>query len=135
VVDDDETAHEIASEAFARLLARWSTPDNPLAYLYKIATNLVRDHWRRTRREREALIASAADQLGPPISNPGAAVDLRQLLEPLPEHQRAAVVLHYLAGFPLNDVAAIVGRPVGTVKSDLSLARERLRHGRMAIDE
>src|SRR5579875_2117981 len=29
LVDDDETAHEIASEAFTRLLARWSALDNP----------------------------------------------------------------------------------------------------------
>ena len=29
LVDDDDTAHEIASEAFTRLLARWSSLDNP----------------------------------------------------------------------------------------------------------
>ncbi len=42
LVDDDDTAHEIASEAFTRLLARWSGLDNPQSYLYMIATNLVR---------------------------------------------------------------------------------------------
>jgi RNA polymerase sigma-70 factor, ECF subfamily len=135
LVDDDETAHEIASEAFTRLMGRWSTPDNPLAYLYKIATNLVRDHWRRTRRERQVMLAVASDQLGSPSDNPGAEIDLRQMLEPLPEHQRTAVVLHYLAGFSLHDVAAILGRPVGTVKSDLSRAREQLRRGWMTTDE
>src|SRR5713226_6811793 len=41
LVDDDDTAHEIASEAFARLLGRWSRLDNPQSYLYMIATNLV----------------------------------------------------------------------------------------------
>src|ERR1700751_3625471 len=54
LVDDDETAHEIASEAFVRLLSRWKNPanlDNPQSYLFMIATNLVRDHWRRTERE------------------------------------------------------------------------------------
>ena len=52
LVDDDETAHEIASEAFTRLLARWSTLDNPQSYLYMIATNLVRNHRRKSGRER-----------------------------------------------------------------------------------
>src|SRR5262245_61268074 len=52
LVDDDDTAHEIAAEAFTRLMAHWSRPDDPHAYLYKIATNLVREHWRKTRRER-----------------------------------------------------------------------------------
>jgi RNA polymerase sigma-70 factor, ECF subfamily len=48
LVDDDDTAHEIASEAFTRLLARWSGLDNPQSYLYMIAANLVRHHWRRS---------------------------------------------------------------------------------------
>jgi RNA polymerase sigma-70 factor (ECF subfamily) len=54
-------------------------------------------------------------------------MNLRDLLEPLPQHQRIAVVLHYLAGMPIRDVALAVGRPEGTVKSDLYQARERLR--------
>ena len=57
LVDDDDTAHEIAAEAFTRLLARWSSLDNPQSYLYMIATNLVRDHWRKTGRERSAMRA------------------------------------------------------------------------------
>ena len=46
LVDDDETAHEIASEAFVRLLSRWTRVESPQSYLYMIATNLIRDHWR-----------------------------------------------------------------------------------------
>ena len=55
LVDDDETAHEIASEAFVRLLSRWTRVDSPQSYLYMIATNLVRDHWRKAERERRAI--------------------------------------------------------------------------------
>ena len=55
LVDDDDTAHEIASEAFVRLLARWTRVDSPQSYLYMIATNLIRDHWRKTERERRAI--------------------------------------------------------------------------------
>ena len=33
LVDDDETAHEIASEAFVRLLGRWTRVDSPQSYL------------------------------------------------------------------------------------------------------
>ena len=126
LVDDDDTAHEIASEAFTRLMAHWSRPEHPQAYLYKIATNLVRDHWRRTRRERLALrgLAAQGERLSP---GPDSAANLRAMLEPLPDHQRTAVLLHYLAGLPIHDVAVAVGRPEGTVKSDLHQARVRLR--------
>jgi RNA polymerase sigma-70 factor, ECF subfamily len=127
LVDDDDTAHEIASEAFTRLMSHWSQPEDPHAYLYKIAINLVRDHWRRTRRERATLRSIASRQRDERAAPPDSGMNLRELLEPLPQHQRIAVVLHYLAGMPIRDVALAVGRPEGTVKSDLHQARERLR--------
>ena len=46
LVNTDEDAHDIAAEAFARLLSRWSRVANPHGYLYMIAANLVSDHWR-----------------------------------------------------------------------------------------
>jgi hypothetical protein len=52
LVDDDDTAHDIASEAFVRLLARWTRVPSPQQYLYTIATGLVRDHRRKVKRER-----------------------------------------------------------------------------------
>src|SRR5580692_10769813 len=60
LVNDDDTAHEIASEAFVRLLARWTTVESPHSYLYMIATNLIRDHWRKTKRERRTLLSVTA---------------------------------------------------------------------------
>jgi DNA-directed RNA polymerase specialized sigma24 family protein len=44
LVDDDDIAHEIASEAFVRLLSRWTRVESPQSYLYMVATNLIRDH-------------------------------------------------------------------------------------------
>src|SRR5215469_5348212 len=70
LVDDDETAHEIAAEAFTRLLSRWSALDNPQSYLYMIATNLVRDHWRKTERERRALRTVTASADTDPVAHP-----------------------------------------------------------------
>jgi RNA polymerase sigma-70 factor (ECF subfamily) len=126
LVDDDETAHEIASEAFTRLLARWTGLDNPQSYLYMIATNLVRDHWRKTGRERRALqvMTASAGDIG---FNPAQDVDVRALIEGLPVKQRSAFLLHYYGGFGVREVASMLGRPEGTVKADLFHARARLR--------
>ena len=82
LVDDDETAHEIASEAFVRLLSKWTSPDkldNPQSYLYMIATNLVRDHWRKTERERRAMRSVSASADREPLSDPAQDVDVREL--------------------------------------------------------
>jgi RNA polymerase sigma-70 factor, ECF subfamily len=122
LLDDDDTAHEIAMEAFTRLLGRLRKVDDPVGYLYVIAANLVRDHWRKTRRERTALRLSR-----PEGENSDGDTELRTLVESLPDRLRICVLLYYYAGFPLADVARLTNRPVGTVKSDLFQARAALR--------
>ena len=127
LVDDDETAHEIASEAFTRLLSRWSGLDNPQGYLYMIATNLVRDHWRKTSRERRAIAAMSAAAPRDAAWHPAQDVDVRSLIESLPPRLRSAFLLHYYGGFGVREVAAMLGRPEGTIKADLHHARSRLK--------
>lgn len=127
LVDDDELAHEIASEAFTRLLARWSGLENPQSYLYMIATNLVRDHWRKTGRERNAVRIMTAAGQGEAVYHPAQDVDVRALIQELPERLRSPFLLHYYGGFGLKEVAAMLGRPEGTIKADLFNARARLK--------
>lgn len=127
LVDDDETAHEIAAEAFTRLLSRWTGLDNPQSYLYMIATNLVRDHWRKTSRERRAIRTMTAAVPREPSWHPAQDVDVRDLIEGLPPRLRSAFLLHYYGGFGVKEVAMLLGRPEGTVKADLHHARARLK--------
>jgi RNA polymerase sigma-70 factor, ECF subfamily len=127
LVDDDDTAHEIAAEAFTRLLSRWSGLDNPQSYLYMIATNLVRDHWRKTRRERRAIRTMTAAVPIEPFWQPAQDVDVRDLIESLPPRLRSAFLLHYYGGFGVKEVAMLLGRPEGTIKADLHHARAKLK--------
>ncbi len=127
LVDDDDTAHEIASEAFTRLMSRWSRLDNPQSYLYMIATNLVRDHWRRAGRERRAIRTMTAAAPASAAYYPAQDVDVRALIEALPPRLRSAFLLHYYAGLGVREVAVMLGRPEGTVKADLYHARARLK--------
>lgn len=127
LVDDTDIAHEIAAEAFARLWSRWSRVEDRRGFLYVTATNLVRDHWRKIERERRAtsrasVLAVIADQQ-PSHPDP----DLRALVQALPDGLRAVVLLHYYAGFPVSEVAMLLNRKEGTIKSDLHRARARLR--------
>ena len=54
-------------------------------YLFRIATNLVRDHWRRAGRERRALRAVSAASHGDPVFHPSQDVDVRALIQSLPD--------------------------------------------------
>jgi RNA polymerase sigma-70 factor, ECF subfamily len=130
LVDDDDTAHEIASEAFVRLMSRFKNPnklDNPQSYLYMIATNLVRDHWRKMERERRAMRNVTAGAEAEPVSDPAQDVDVRALLQGLPAKLRDPFLLHYYAGFGLREISELLKRPEGTIKADLFHARARLR--------
>jgi RNA polymerase sigma-70 factor (ECF subfamily) len=127
LVDDDDTAHEIASEAFVRLLSRWTRVDSPQSYLYMIATNLIRDHWRKTERERRAIRSVTAGAAADPVAYPVQDVDVRNLIASLPPRLRDPFLLHYYGGFAIREVAALLRRPEGTIKADLFAARAKLK--------
>lgn len=127
LVDDDESAHEIAAEAFTRLWSRWTKVDDPTGYLYVTATNLVRNHWRKRDRECRAMQRVVSAVRTSAVAEASPDVDLRSLVQALPDRLRAPVLLHYYADFPIRDVAAQLDRKEGSIKSDLFQARARLR--------
>jgi RNA polymerase sigma-70 factor (ECF subfamily) len=61
------------------------------------------------------------------VTHPAQDVDVRDLIQDLPVRMRNAFLLHYYAGFGVREVAALLGRPEGTIKADLFQARNRLK--------
>ena len=124
---DVETAHDIAQETCARLFDRWDRIEEHGPYAWRIATNLARASWRRTRDDRLRVQAAArAELVRDRTGDPTAGSDVRRVVEGLPKRYRDAVLLHYWADQPLPAVAAALGRPLGTVKRQLSEARALL---------
>jgi RNA polymerase sigma-70 factor (ECF subfamily) len=123
LVGDREVAHDIAAEAFTRLLGRWLSVREPKAFLYAVAGNLARDHWRANARDRRLVARVGA--LIPVVSAPEEPW-LRDLVERLPERLRMPVLLHYYADLPVAAVAAALRRPEGSVKRALSDGRAAL---------
>jgi RNA polymerase sigma-70 factor (ECF subfamily) len=123
---DREAAAETAQEAFARLFGKWTGVQQPRAYVYRIATNIIRDSWTSQKRNREtfdALTRAAEDQYEP---DQAAAVAVRTAVSALPQRLRPVVLLHYYADLTVEDVASATRRPVGSVKRQLSEARTLL---------
>ncbi len=123
-------AEEAVQEAFVRALGltgRRAVVDDPQAWLYRVAVNIVRSRWRRVLAGRRA-----AARTGPaePARDSAGRVDSRlallAALRRLPFEQREAIALHYLADLPVQAVALRVGSPVGTVKARLSRGRDAL---------
>ena len=120
---DPVAAVDVAQEAFTRLYVRFRRVRDPRAWLFFVATNLSRDHWRRSSRDRD--LTSALSPLAPRV-DPAHDPWLRDLVERLPERLRTAVLLHYYADLPVEEVARLTHRPLGTVKRRLHEARGRL---------
>jgi RNA polymerase sigma-70 factor, ECF subfamily len=127
LVDDDDTAHEIASESFVRLLSRPVQVDSPQRYLYAIATNLTKDHWRKTGRERRAINRVTSVAVAEPVIYPTQDVDVRHLVASLPSRLREPFLLHYYGGFGIREVAGLLRKPEGTIKANLFAARAKLK--------
>jgi RNA polymerase sigma-70 factor (ECF subfamily) len=120
---DAAAAVDIAQEAFTRLLARWRSVRDPRAWLFFVATNLSRDYWRGVARDRDL-----SNRAAPAARVTSGAHDpwLRDLVERLPARQRQAILLHYYADVPVDEIARLLRVPVGTVKRRLHDGRQRL---------
>jgi RNA polymerase sigma-70 factor (ECF subfamily) len=127
--NDVTEAQDVVQEAFARARARprvFADVDNPEAWLRTVAINLVRRKWRRRRLLDTILLRERPVQrFAEPGPEPDRA-DLTGALAAIPHHYREVVVLHYLADLPVDEIAAVLGVPTGTVKSRLSRARTAL---------
>ena len=124
---DRQLADEVAQEAFTRLFSKWITVQEPRRYLYRITTNLIKDAWKQKLRQRELLNQMESDVHSPePPADLAAAVAVRDAVESLPVRLRPIVLLHYYADLSVADIALALNRPAGTVKRQLSEARDVL---------
>ena len=126
LTQDRELSHDLAQEAFTRVLARWVRVEDPRAYVFRVATNLARKTWRSNARA-----AATAERLaGLPVAgeHDGHAelLGLRTAVEQLPRRLRDVVLLHYFADLSVAEAGAALGRPSGTVKRQLAEARALL---------
>jgi RNA polymerase sigma factor (sigma-70 family) len=107
-----------------------SQRDSVASWLYKVAYRLAAK--MRARTAKQANDASLVESLAAPEQPcTTLAADLRAILDDalsrLPEKYRQPLVLHYLEGKTIQQVAVELGRPPGTVSGRLSRARELLR--------
>jgi RNA polymerase sigma-70 factor (ECF subfamily) len=138
ITRDPEAAEDILQEAFLRLHAHADHVDTRLPlppWLYRITVNLSYT-WVTRRRKWWVPLEDFIDQLiGPGRYHPEPIAErndelrvVQRAIEALAFSQRVVIVLYYLNDLSLQEIADILGCPVGTVKSRLHYGRENLRH-------
>jgi RNA polymerase sigma-70 factor, ECF subfamily len=123
-----EAAEDLTQETFVqawRSLDLFEGRASLRAWLHRIAR---REFLQALRGQRpEISLEAVAEVAEPRAAELAEAVEMRAVLRKLPLEEREIVALHYLEGYRCEEIAGIVGLPVGTVKYRLSEARARLR--------
>jgi RNA polymerase sigma-70 factor (ECF subfamily) len=130
LVQDIDVAEEIVQEGFARAWAAPGTPADPVQFrrwLYRIITNLARDHFRR-RKQMAGIVAAEA------TADPVALVEARSVdeslvnaLRSLTLAERQAIYLRYFEDQSFKETARILGRPQVSVRVVVHRALGKLR--------
>jgi RNA polymerase sigma-70 factor, ECF subfamily len=133
-----EGLEDLAQEVFLRLyraLPHFEGRAKLSTFLYRLIVNVVNDEWsrRRTARRMEPLDRAAFD-VPHPAPSPADLLErsrfqdaLEAALATLPLRDRTLLALHYQEGRSYDDICTILDVPMGTVKTQLYRAREKLR--------
>ncbi len=119
-----DLTRDAVDEAFTRAFAQWNRVRqmvSPAGWTYRVALNTARRRERRAALERRLLARRP-----PPAIVPAPAGEAWDVVRVLPERQRTAVVLRYVADLTQSEIAEVMGVTRSTVSSTLADAHARL---------
>jgi RNA polymerase sigma factor (sigma-70 family) len=129
VVAADDLVQDCLTRALGKLHL-WQQGTDLRAWLFTILHNQYVNYVRRAVREGAAVGLSDTEPLLSRPAQQGRRLELRDLeraIAKLPDEQRSVILLVGLEGMRYEEVAAVLGVPVGTIRSRLSRGREALR--------
>jgi RNA polymerase sigma-70 factor (ECF subfamily) len=121
--DAQDAVQDAFVTAFVRLNRLWS-PHKFGAWFLRIVRR--QSLWLRRRRVARSRRMVPMDS-DPPATDQAASLDVPALIARLPEQECVVVSLRHLNDLPVNEIARITGRPIGTVTKQLSRAYARMR--------
>ncbi|MHC4443140.1 MAG: RNA polymerase sigma factor [Planctomycetota bacterium] len=130
VMRDYHAAQDIVQEAFVNAYQQLGTLRDGSAFGTWILKITRRRALTSIRRNSKTIQLNAPDDIASIKSNRQLDEASQQLLAAvmkLPEHERSVVMLKYFEDHTIQDISQMTGKPVNTVKVQLSRARARLR--------
>lgn len=130
---DTEEARDVAQEAFFkayRSLRTFKPGAKFSTWIFAIAYHACCDRLNRRRRYSNEELPERADPSAGPEAEAIAGDESRRLrsaIGELPEKYRAVITLYHLQGQQYEEIAQVLGIPIGTVKTHLFRAKEQLR--------
>lgn len=142
-----DSAEDLAQEVFIRIYKNIKNYRSDMAgfrtWMYRIATNLCKNEIRNRNRRSKVLLDSPIgkneddeplENIQDPSPGPDILLEKKELYESLtlaishlPEKFRTVLILRDIEGMSYDEIASIIGKPGGTVKSRLNRARLMLK--------
>lgn len=138
---DRQLAEDLVQETFLRMvrgIQRYAYPRPFKPWLYAIATNLGRDHYKAASTRLAAELDETLWHDTSPEETTLADDEVQTVIRALgdmPDFQREVIALRFYQGLSLAEIADALDIPAGTVKSRLSLGLKRLREQLLTTDK
>jgi DNA-directed RNA polymerase specialized sigma24 family protein len=116
-----EIAEELVQEAMLTVHRRWEQLDNPPGYARTSLVNLARSYQRRRAVEGRHAGSPALPGLPPEVD------EMWELIRRLRPDDRVLLVLRFYEDLTIDEIAHVLDRPAGTIKSSLHRTLARLR--------
>lgn len=143
-----DLAEDLVQEALVKALQRWpfhGIPDDPAAWLFRVARNLAIDRLRREARLRDSVLPGALEGRSEGARDPDPALagehaddTLRMTFmcchPALPPDARVALTLKVVWGFGVAEIARAFLAAEATIAQRLVRAKQKLREERLAFE-
>lgn len=130
MLSDRELAEELTQDTFVKVYFKAGSlkTENLKAWIFKIATNLARSEFRKKKIKTLFSLSEVSEShcaYEPAVGND---IILEQMLLLLPEKYRIPLVMRELNNFSFEEMADILKKPIGTVKSLVFRGRQQIKH-------
>jgi RNA polymerase sigma-70 factor (ECF subfamily) len=122
-------AEDLVQESYCRLLCAKQIPQDGVhrrTYLFRIATNLMRDRWRRIKNNREDTLPDGLPDEGASHKDHDLSIQMRGALGQLKDRERQLLWLAYVEGSSHREIADSTGLKEGSIRLLLFRARRKL---------
>lgn len=129
MMGDKEVAEELTQDTFVKVYFKAGSlrTENLKAWIYTIATNLARSEFRKRKIKSLLPLSDVSESHISYDGSQGSEIVVDQLLSVLPEKYRIPIVMKELNGFSFEEMAEILEKPVGTVKSLVFRGRQQMK--------
>lgn len=126
--DDSQDAVPDVFVKYMKAKVTFTDDEHERAWFVRVTVNRCYDMLRRKKVRSHIPLEEISELVADESQNPEKVVDIFKCLAVLPEKNKTAIVLHYLEGFSVEEIASMLHVSVSAVKMRLLRGRDLLKN-------